>query len=138
MALDDAAVAEIQRLYADTKVTVAQIGEQFGVSPSAICKLARQRGWPTRGELMGRSPRRGQPSTPKARAMLAHRLCDAITKKLGPIVGFDITGDLVREAGEQIVQTVQAFGGLLGTILTIYGRLRASQPLEQRSMMIKL
>jgi lysozyme family protein len=57
---------------------------------------------------------------------------------LGPIVGFDITGDLVREAGEQIVQTVQAFGGLLGTILTIYGRLRASQPLEQRSMMIKL
>jgi lysozyme family protein len=25
---------------------------------------------------------------------------------LGPIVGFDITGDLVREAGEQIVQTV--------------------------------
>lgn len=82
MALDDAAVAEIQRLYADTKVTVAQIGEQFGVSPSAICKLARKRGWPTRGELMGRSPRRGQPSTPKARAMLAHRLCDAITKKL--------------------------------------------------------
>ena len=57
---------------------------------------------------------------------------------LGPIVGFDITGELVREAGEQIVQTVQAFGGLLGTILTIYGRLRASQPLEQRSMMIKL
>jgi len=57
---------------------------------------------------------------------------------LGPIVGFDITGNLVREAGEQIVQTVQAFGGLLGTILTIYGRLRASQPLEQRSMMIKL
>ena len=43
-----------------------------------------------------------------------------------------------RAAGEQIVQTVQAFGGLLGTILTIYGRLRASQPLEQRSMMIKL
>lgn len=82
MALDDAAVAEIQRLYAGTKVTVAQIGDQFGVSPSAICKLARQRGWPTRSELMGRSPRRGQPSTPKARAMLAHRLCDAIIKKL--------------------------------------------------------
>ena len=40
MALDDAAGAEIQRLYADTKVTVAQIGDQFGVSPSAICKLA--------------------------------------------------------------------------------------------------
>jgi len=143
MALDDAAVAEIQRLYADTKVTVAQIGEQFGVSPSAICKLARKRGWPTRGELMGRSPRRGQPSTPKARAMLAHRLCDAITKKLdqmekGMESGELNSSDYERDAGEQIVQTVQAFGGLLGTILTIYGRLRASQPLEQRSMMIKL
>jgi hypothetical protein len=33
---------------------------------------------------------------------------------LGPIVGIDITGDLVREAGEQIVQTVQAFGGRSG------------------------
>jgi len=82
MALDDAAVAEIQRLYADTIVTVAQIGEQFGISPSAVSKLARTRGWPMRGERMGRSTRRGQPSTPKARAVLAHRLCNAITKKL--------------------------------------------------------
>jgi len=57
---------------------------------------------------------------------------------LGPVLGIDITGDLVREAGEQIVQTVQAFGGLAGTILTIYGRFRARQPLEQRSMLIKL
>jgi uncharacterized protein YjcR len=73
MALDDAAVAEIQRLYADNKLTVAQIGEQFGVSASAVSKLARKRGWPTRCELMGRSPRRGQPSTPKARAVLAQR-----------------------------------------------------------------
>jgi hypothetical protein len=30
------------------------------------------------------------------------------------------------------------FGGLAGTILTIYGRFRARQPLEQRSMLIKL
>ena len=43
MALDDAAVAEIQRLYADIKVTVAQIGEHFGISPSAVCRLARTR-----------------------------------------------------------------------------------------------
>lgn len=57
---------------------------------------------------------------------------------LGPVLGIDITGDLVRQAGEQIVQTVQAFGGLAGTILTIYGRFRARQPLEQRSMLIKL
>jgi hypothetical protein len=40
---------------------------------------------------------------------------------LGPAIGVDITGDLVREAGQGIVQTVQAVGGLVGTILTIYG-----------------
>jgi hypothetical protein len=57
---------------------------------------------------------------------------------LGPVIGVDITGELVREAGEGIVQTVQAVGGLLGTIMTIYGRVRASQPLERRDMTLKL
>jgi hypothetical protein len=31
----------------------------------------------------------------------------------------------------------QAVGGLIGTVLTIYGRVRASQPLAQRAMSIK-
>lgn len=57
---------------------------------------------------------------------------------LGPALGIDITGDLVREAGTQIVQTVQAVGGLIGTLMTIYGRVRASQPLSQRSVQLKL
>lgn len=57
---------------------------------------------------------------------------------LGPAFGIDITSDLVREAGEGIVKTVQAVGGLVGTILTIYGRVRASQPLAQRSVQLKL
>jgi hypothetical protein len=57
---------------------------------------------------------------------------------LGPVIGIDITGDLVREAGEQIVQTVQAVGGLIGFAMTIYGRVRASQPLAQREVTMKL
>ena len=57
---------------------------------------------------------------------------------LGPAFGVDITGDLVREAGAGIVQTVQAVGGLLGTIMTIYGRVRATRPLEQRYMQLKV
>jgi uncharacterized protein (TIGR02594 family) len=57
---------------------------------------------------------------------------------LGPAFGIDITGDLVREAGEGIVQTVQAVGGLIGTIMTIYGRVRATKPLEQRHLQLKL
>ena len=57
---------------------------------------------------------------------------------LGPAFGIDITGDLVREAGTGIVQTVQAVGGLLGTLMTIYGRVRATKPLAQRSLQVKL
>ncbi len=50
---------------------------------------------------------------------------------LGPAFGIDITGDLVQQAGDGLVQTVQAIGGLIGTIMTIYGRdlrPRACQP----------
>lgn len=57
---------------------------------------------------------------------------------LGPAFGIDITGELVREAGAGIVQTVQAVGGLIGTLMTIYGRARATKPLVQRSMQVKL
>ncbi len=56
---------------------------------------------------------------------------------LAPALGIDITADLVRELGEQIVQTVQVVGGLVGTILTIYGRARATQPLARRDMSVK-
>lgn len=57
---------------------------------------------------------------------------------VAPAFGFDITGDLVREAGEGIVQSVQAVGGLIGTLMTIYGRMRASRPLAQRNVQMKL
>lgn len=57
---------------------------------------------------------------------------------LGPALGIDITGDLVRELGDHIVVTVQAVGGLVGTLMTIYGRVRASAPLAQRNVQLKL
>lgn len=57
---------------------------------------------------------------------------------LGPILGIDITSDLVRELGDQLVLTVQAVGGLVGTVMTIYGRVRASGPLERRDVNVKL
>ena len=57
---------------------------------------------------------------------------------LAPVIGIDITADLVREAGEKIVETTQTVGGLIGLVMTIYGRVRASQPLTQRVMSLKL
>lgn len=57
---------------------------------------------------------------------------------LGPVLGIDVTADLVRELGDGVVQTVQAVGGLIGTLMTIYGRMRASTPLTQRDVQLKL
>jgi lysozyme family protein len=52
---------------------------------------------------------------------------------LGPLLGLDITSDLVRELGDQVVAVVQAVGGLAGTVLTIYGRTRATARLRAAS-----
>ncbi len=57
---------------------------------------------------------------------------------LGPVIGIDVTSDLVHQLGDQIVTTAQAIGGLIGTVLTIYGRMRASGPLERREVAMKL
>jgi len=56
---------------------------------------------------------------------------------LGPALGIDITADLVQQVGAQVVQTIQVVGGLIGTLLTIYGRARATQPLARRDMTVK-
>jgi uncharacterized protein (TIGR02594 family) len=53
-----------------------------------------------------------------------------VAPALGPIVGLDLTADLVRQVGEQMVAIVQAIGGLAGTIMTIYGRARAKTELS--------
>jgi uncharacterized protein (TIGR02594 family) len=57
---------------------------------------------------------------------------------LGPAIGVDITGDVVRQLGDQVVTTFQAAGGIIGTLMSVYGRFRASQPLERREMSIRL
>ncbi len=57
---------------------------------------------------------------------------------IGPALGVDVTPDVVRQAGEQLVAVVQAVGGLAGTLLTIYGRTRASQPLERRHLQVQI
>lgn len=53
---------------------------------------------------------------------------------LSPLLGLDITPDLVRELGDQVVDAAQAIGGLIGIVLTIYGRTRASSSIERRKV----
>jgi uncharacterized protein (TIGR02594 family) len=54
----------------------------------------------------------------------------AVLPTLGPILGLNITADLVQQLGDQLVAIVQALGALVGTLLTIYGRMRATVPLS--------
>jgi lysozyme family protein len=56
---------------------------------------------------------------------------------VGPLVGVDITRDLVHQLGDQVVGVVQAVGGLVGTVLTIYGRTRATTRLERRDLKVQ-
>jgi hypothetical protein len=53
-------------------------------------------------------------------------------------VGVDISGDLVKDAGDDVVSAVQAVAGLLGTLMTIYGRIRATQPITRRTLNVKI
>ena len=57
---------------------------------------------------------------------------------LGPALGLDVTPDVVRQAGEQFVAVIQAIGGLIGTVMTIYGRTRATQLLERRQVQVNI
>jgi uncharacterized protein (TIGR02594 family) len=57
---------------------------------------------------------------------------------LGPLIGLDITAEMVRQLGQQAVAVVQAVGGLVGTLMTLYGRARASAPLERREVRVSL
>ena len=40
---------------------------------------------------------------------------------MGPLIGIDISADLVQQLGDQVTRVVQAAGGLIGIIMTITG-----------------
>ncbi len=57
---------------------------------------------------------------------------------IAPLFGVEITAAMVEEFGDRITQLLQILGGLVGTVMTIYGRLRATAPLERRQFEVKL
>lgn len=62
----------------------------------------------------------------------------AILPTLGPLIGIDITSDAVRQIGSDVGSIVQAIIGVLGTLMTLYGRARATVPLVRREMNVRL
>ncbi len=52
--------------------------------------------------------------------------------------GIDISADLLQQLGTQAGSAVQAVAGLIGTVLTIYGRIRATTALQRRVVNLHL
>ena len=57
---------------------------------------------------------------------------------VGPLIGIEISADVVRQLGEGVVHVSQAAAGVIGIVMTIYGRTRAVQPLVRRDFMVKV
>lgn len=62
----------------------------------------------------------------------------SVLPALSPIIGLDLTADLVRQLGDEVLQVAQAVTALAGTLMAIYGRTKAKQPLARKSMHLKL
>lgn len=62
----------------------------------------------------------------------------AILPALGPATGVEISKETVTQSAEQISAIVQAATGLAGTLVVIFGRLRARQPLARRAITLRL
>lgn len=54
-----------------------------------------------------------------------------VVPALAPVTGIDVSGDMITSVGREAVDAVQAVGALVGTLLTIYGRVRATEPLQR-------
>ena len=45
---------------------------------------------------------------------------------------------LIRQLGDNVVTFAQAAGGLIGTVMAIYGRIRSSTPLQRRQITLSM
>jgi hypothetical protein len=51
---------------------------------------------------------------------------------VAPALGLDLTPEMMRQLGNGVMGTAQALGGVIGTGLAIWGRIRATAPIERR------
>ncbi|MEL6287245.1 MAG: TIGR02594 family protein [Pseudomonadota bacterium] len=57
---------------------------------------------------------------------------------VAPLLGLDITSAMVEQFGDAVATLIQAVGGVVGTALAIFGRLRATTALSQKLVQVKL
>lgn len=62
----------------------------------------------------------------------------AIVPPLAAFYGVDIGPDLIHQMGKEAAGALQATIALFGTVLTIWGRIRAAEPLARRTVNLRL
>lgn len=62
----------------------------------------------------------------------------AVLPALAPLFGLEISAELAEAIGRELTNLAQGGGGLLGTALAIYGRLRARGPLIRKRLAMTL
>ncbi len=62
----------------------------------------------------------------------------AVLPALASIGGITLTPDLIHQAGSHMAEAVQSLIALVGTVITIYGRVKAHRPLERREISLKV
>lgn len=53
-------------------------------------------------------------------------------------LGIDMPAELLRTLGRDAALVVQAVGGLVGTVMTVVGRIRAKLPIERRTVQMRI
>ena len=114
MALDEATLAQIKDLHQANELTLAEIGARFGISASKVSRLARVHGWPSRSEMLGRSPRTFRSVTGLARARLVRRFYDTMGLMLLQMEADMRSGKLTGPDYERTGKSLAAIVGSLG------------------------
>jgi uncharacterized protein (TIGR02594 family) len=125
----------IERQQQSTRPDVATITPSKQQEKSAMATQPEQTGTDTASPATADSKWWGQSMTIWG---VVITFLSTVLPTMGPLLGLNVTADLVHQIGDQVVQVVQSIGGLVGTILTIYGRTRATTLLERRQITLNV
>ncbi len=111
VAFDPATLELIRIDYEESTLTVAAIGDKFGVTAQYISRLARKHGWKLRTQQNRRAPRVKPPPSYVGRALIAHRLCGVINKKIDQMEKDMESGELSSADLERDAKTISSMIG---------------------------
>jgi hypothetical protein len=127
-ALNEATIGLIRVDYEEGALTVAAIGEKYGVSASYVCRLARERGWLMRTDRLGRRPRTSAALSATGRALIAHRLCGVINKKIDQMEKDMESGALSSADLERDSKTIASMIGGMHKVIPVPIEDKVSKP----------